>query len=106
MALRTLRCPNDETVDLDLEEDLDEEGGIHTEEVVADWLDHVGDAGLTAAELAARSDLTEAEAHARLVNLFENDLATVEDCGPSPGIQNGCGRFFALPTGWVRETAS
>lgn len=95
MPTRTLTLPDGTTCDLDLAHDLAENGGVETEEIVLDWLDTRREEGLTADDLATRSGLTQAEAHARLVNLWENAIVLTEDDGVNVGFKNHGGRFFS-----------
>lgn len=83
--------PDGQTYDLDVDLDVEEAGGIDTENLVQDWLSRTP-SGLTATELSERSGLTLAQAEGRLVNLYENSLCCVEG-----GLVNG--RFFAMEEG-------
>ena len=85
------------TVDLDIDEDIEEDGGVESEAVILEWFEGQlasGDAtGFTAAEIAEKTEITEEEARGRLINLWENDLLSCEDEGDDKGVN---GRFFLV----------
>jgi hypothetical protein len=88
-----MKDPRGNACDINIDEDVEEEGGVETEEVVLEWLRHIGAPGMNASELANKAEMTHQQAHDRLVNLWENDFLRCEDEGENRGTN---GRFFLL----------